>query len=180
MVPIEWFMLTLWALFAFVGIARRFPRELGATIGFVGMLLAFDLGGGILYRVADRLALIVGLDPLLVTLGLYTTIIVGAVVAMYAGETLTFSGQWPPSRSLGVAIDVMIALFNGWLVVGSWWYYMHRLGYPQEKLGMFVPPISDLARRLVDYTPLAIIPESQSTWIIGMALVSLLGLKVIR
>ena len=43
MVPIEWFMIALWLVFAFVGVSRHFPRELGATIGFVGMLLGFSL-----------------------------------------------------------------------------------------------------------------------------------------
>jgi hypothetical protein len=180
MIPIEFVMLMLWLLFIPIGIARRFPKELGASIGFVGMLLLFNLGGGILRQIATELAAGFGTDPNLVTLGIYTFVILITVIGMYAGETLQFAGVWPPSRSLGTAIDILIALFNGWLVVGTWWYYMHALGYPQERWGMFVPPISSLAARMVGFTPLAIIPASQATWMIGMALLALLALKVAR
>ncbi len=180
MVPIEWFMIALWLVFALVGIARRFPRELGATIGFVGMLLGFQLSGGYVFQFAGQLADLLGTSPQAMTLIIYTSILVTAVVLLYSGETLTFVGSWPPSAALGTIIDVTIALFNGWLVVGTWWHYMHSLGYPQQEWGLFEPPISDLAARLVQLTPFQVIPESQQTWVLGMALVGLLALKVKR
>ena len=43
MVPIEVFAVVLWAGFVFVGLSREFPRELGATMGFVAMMLVLDL-----------------------------------------------------------------------------------------------------------------------------------------
>ena len=180
MVPIEIFMLTLWLLFVPIGIARAFPRELGASIGFIGMLLLFNLGGTIFLRIGQDFGDIFTLDPNLVTLAIYTMIILMTVVALYAGETLAFSGVWPPGRGIGTAIDVSTALFNGWLVVGSWWYYMDALEYPQRSIGMFQPPISNLAEQMVLMTPQAVIPEAQATWIIGMALLFLLALKVAR
>ncbi|MCB0215608.1 MAG: hypothetical protein KDH92_03150 [Chloroflexi bacterium] len=180
MVPIEWFMIALWLVFAFVGVSRHFPRELGATIGFVGMLLGFSLSGGYVFQFAGQLAGLFGSSPQVVTLAIYTLIIVSSVIALYSGETFTFIGQWPPSPLLGTVIDITIALFNGWLVVGTWWFYMHSLGYPQQAWGMFQPPISDLAKQLVALTPLAVVPETQSTWVFGMALVGLIALKVKR
>lgn len=182
MVPIETYMLTLWLIFAIVGVARRFPLELGATIGFVGMLFFFHLAGGMVEsisaKVSSALQVDLGLDLIYFTT--YTLMIVAVVTMMYAGETFVYSGTWPPSPLSGRAIDIIIALFNGWLVVGSWWYFMDRFNYPQTALGQFQGPLSAAATRLVALTPFAVIPADHRTWVLGMALLGLLFLKVRR
>ena len=78
MVPIETYMLTLWLIFAIVGIARRFPLELGATIGFVAMLFFFHLAGGLLQTVATKVNSILAFstDLNLVYLVTYTSVII--------------------------------------------------------------------------------------------------------
>ena len=182
MVPIEFFMLTLWGIFAIVGLARRFPRELGATIAFVGMLLFFDLVGdrlgGLTYKVTSTL----GFDAsrALVTWLVYSAAIAGVVVIAYVGETLTFAGEWPPSTVAGAMVDMTIGLVNGWLVVGTWWCYADKLGYPMQALGWYAAPLSPFGQRLVAATPPAVIPEEYATWIIAGVLLSLLALKFLR
>jgi len=182
MVPIETYMVTLWLIFAIVGIARRFPLELGATIGFIGMLFFFHLAGGLLQTIAAKVnsVLQVSTELNLVYLVTYTAIILAVVTMVYAGETLVYAGTWPPSPLSGRAIDVIVALFNGWLVVGIWWYFMDRFNYPQSLFGQFQAPLSGTAQRLVALTPFAVIPEDHRTWVLGMALLGLLFLKVRR
>ncbi len=182
MIPFEYAMLTLWGAFAIVGLARRFPRELGATIGFVGMLLAFDLVGSHIGNLTYKLTSALGIDwsKALVTWVMYSLIIIGVVTIVYVGETLSFPGEWPPNRLAGATIDMTIGLVNGWLVVGTWWYYTDALGYPQQAIGHYVPPLDAFAERLVALTPLAVIPEAQATWIITAALLGLLALRFLR
>lgn len=182
MVPIEIYMLTLWLIFAIVGIARRFPYELGASIGFVAMLFFFHLAGGMLETISAKLSSVLqlGFSLDLVYFSTYTLAILGVVTMMYAGETFVYSGVWPPSPLSGRAIDMIIALFNGWLVVGSWWYFMDRFNYPQSVLGHFQGPLSASATRLVALTPFAVVPADHRTWVFGMALLGLLFLKVRR
>lgn len=182
MVPIETYMLTLWLIFAIVGIARRFPLELGSTIGFVAMLFFFHLAGGVLQTIANKVntALQLSDELNLVYLVTFTMVIVAVVTMVYAGETFVYSGTWPPSPLSGRAIDMIIALFNGWLVVGTWWYYMDRFNYPQSVFGQFQAPLSSIALRLIALTPFAVIPEDHRTWVLGMALLGLLFLKVRR
>ncbi len=182
MVPIETYMLTLWLIFAIVGIARRFPLELGATIGFVAMLFFFHLAGGLLQTIAAKAngVLQFSSELNLVYFVTYSAVIVAVVTMMYAGETFVYAGTWPPSPLTGRAIDVTIALFNGWLVVGTWWHYMDRFNYPQGLFGQYQAPLSNMALRLIALTPFAVIPAEHRTWVLGMALLGLLFLKVRR
>ena len=169
-------------VFGFIGLARRFPVELGATIGFTAMLFALLMGaeliGGLSYRVASALGL--GQDEALVRWFALTACIGIWVAFMYVGQTLTFAGTWPPSRVVGTVLDLMIGLFNGWLVVGTWWYYTDRLGYPMQQLGWFVLPLSARAEAIVSVTPPALIPPGFGPWLVGGFLVFLIALRVFR
>ena len=182
MVPIEVSMTILWSIFGLVGMARRFPKELGATIGFTAMLLMLTvvgdrLGAGIFSLAAAGNP---AADESLVKWFVYTGFIVMWVMFMYAGETFTFAGVWPPGRITGAIIDLIIGLLNGWIVVGTWWYYGEKLGYPMQKIGLFVPPASATAQRLVALTPLAILPDGQETRILAVLVVGLIALRVFR
>jgi hypothetical protein len=182
MVPLEWMMILLWACFAIVGLARQFPRELGATIVFTGMILAFDLAGSqvgsLLYSILSRLGL--ASDESLVKWWVYSLVILGTLVVVYVGETLSYSGVWSPGPILGRVFDVFIGLFNGWLVVGTWWYYSNALNYPVQKLGWFVAPLSALATSLLKWLPQSVIPDQGSYLYIVAFLLFLLLLKVLR
>lgn len=182
MVPYEYTMMILWGLFGVVGITRHFPRELGATIGFIGMMFFFQLLGGRVDGLFQKAASVAGAGAgeSLISWFFYTGVILMTVVIMYAGETLAFGGEWPPSRVGGIVIDGTIGLVNGWIVIGTWWFYTNKLGFPQQALGWYQPPLSDQAQMLVKLTPLALIPEGQATLILGGALLGLLFLKVAR
>ncbi len=182
MIPVEYVVVLLLAVFGLVGLARHFPLEFGATIGFVAMLLMLDLVDRTL---PDRLvaaATAVGLakEPELVLWILYTAGILGWVVFLYGGQTLRFAGVWPPGRLVGAGLDLATGLLNGWLVLGSWWHYSDKLGYPMQRWGAFVLPLSDRAQGLLQWTPQALIPSQFSTFVLGGLLVCLILLRVVR
>jgi uncharacterized membrane protein required for colicin V production len=182
MVPLEWMMILFWLCFAIVGLARQFPRELGATIVFTGMILAFDLAGTHLGNLTFSILSKLGLasDENLVKWFVYSLIIVAVICWTYIGETLSYSGVWAPGPILGRVFDVFIGLFNGWLVLGTWWYYSNALSYPMQKLGWFVAPLDALATELLKWLPLSLVPDQGSTIYITAFLLFLLLLKVIR
>jgi hypothetical protein len=182
MIPIEWVVVLLWLVFGLIGLSRRFPVELGATIGFTAMLLALEIGRGRIAAMASGLLGALGLsyDPSLTEWWILSTVIVAWVVFMYSGQTLSFQGVWPPGKFVGSAIDVLTGLFNGWIVVGTWWFITDALDYPIQQLGFYVPPLSDTAARLVQYTPPALIPAPYSVVVVGGFLVFLIALKVFR
>jgi len=182
MIPIEAVVILLWLIFGFVGLVRRFPVELGATIGLTAMLFMLQLAGGRLGDVAVSVLTKVGLDtdPSLMKWFAYSGLIAAWVFFMYAGQTLSFPGMWPPNRVVGTILDTTIGLFNGWIVVGTWWHFTDVLAYPIKQWGLYVEPLSARATQLLGYAPQALIPDSYGTAIIGGFLVLLIALRVFR
>ena len=182
MIPVEVVFCFLIGVFGLIGTGRKFPVELGATIGFTAMLLSLLLAGDRLSRLSTRAADAAGLgleESLVRWLGI--SLFIGLWVGfMYVGQTLTFTGTWPPSRIVGTLLDAAVGLFNGWLVIGSWWHYSHALGYPLRHLGWFEPPVSATAESLVSLTPPAIVPEGHGVLLVTAFLVFLLALRVFR
>ncbi len=184
MIPVEYMSVILMIVFGFVGMARKFPRELGATVAYTAMLFALAVFGerlgrivyGLLYRGNPEAAPDLALVQWFVILAF-----IGAwVVMVYAGQTLSFAGKWPPNAVTGLVFDMLIGLFNGWIVVWTAWQYTHRLGYPQQALGWFVPPLSERASRWVALAPLELIPDGQEPWVLGGFLAFLVFLRVVR
>jgi hypothetical protein len=182
MIPIEYVALLLVLVFGLVGLARRFPLEFGATIGFVAMLLMFDLADRFLSGAISRGMAGVGIadDPSLSLWAIYSAGIAMWVAFMYIGQTLRFPGSWPPGKLIGAGMDLSVGLLNGWLVIGTWWYYTDKLGYPIQRLGLYVPPLTPTAQSMIAFTPQALIPDAYSLFVVGGLLVALIGLRVIR
>jgi len=181
MVPVEVFMIAMWLTFTFVGLAREFPRELGATIGFVAMLLVLDLAGAQAGDLVLRGLTAAGRAPdeNFVRWVLISFVVLVSVYFVYEGEGLIYGGTSPPGP-LGNALDVFIGLFNGWLVVGTWWYYTDQLGYPVQRLGWYAEPLSASGQRLAALTPMALLPDDRSYLYLIALLLFLIVLKVAR
>ena len=183
MIPIEFVAILFVIAFGIIGVIRRFPKELGATLGYVAMLFMLSLGGE---RLGNTLYSLVwegrpeapALD--LVKWSIYMAFIIGWVIILYAGRTVTFSGRWPPNPITGFLMDGLVGLFNGWLVVWTAWHYTHELGYPLQKIGLFVAPLTDRAQVWVGLAPLALIPDGYGTWVLGGGLTLLVFLLVVR
>lgn len=180
MIPIELLAIVLWAAFVLVGLSRQYQRELGATIGFVTMMLVLDL---LSRYVMPFLARVVPVDGLggesLVTWLLYSVVVLAAVFVVYEGEGLAYGGA-PPEGILGALLSAFVGGLNGWLVVGTWWHYTDRLAYPIRSWGLYSPPLSSMADRLLAITPMALIPVEWSWLFLVLFLVFLLLLKVVR
>ena len=181
MIPIEALVIILWVAFIFAGIAREFPRELGATIGFVTMMLVLDLGSERLGSLTARLLQLGGLeaDGILLRWTLNTAVIVLALLFMYQGEGLVYGGSSPAGLP-GAVLNATVGALNWWLVVGTWWYYTHLLDYPIQKLGLYTPPLSTLAQQLVAIAPMSLLPDERSWLYLTTFLIFLLVLKVAR
>jgi len=183
MVPIEYVALLLVLVFGFVGFVRKFPRELGATVGYAAMLFMLAaaqryLGDGFY----DALMRGDG-GPANLALGrwfVYMGVIVLWVVILYSGDTLTFAGRWPPNPFSGAIFDIAVGLFNGWLVIWTAWHYTHVLGYPSSVFGLIVPAFSARAESWVRFSVPAILPEAYAMWLLGGFLTLLIMLRVLK
>lgn len=184
MVPVEFVALLLVGAFGVVGLARKFPRELGATISYAAMLLMLSLGGDALGTLVHTAFTELGLASTtnvdLFKWFVTMAIIAGWVVISYAGQQLTFQGKWPPNPVTGLIFDLLIGLFNGWLVVWTAWKATHDLGYPITAFGGFALPITARADHWVQLAPLALIPDKVETWVLAGFFILLIFLRVAR
>lgn len=167
--PVEYVFLILWIIFGIVGWVRSFSRELGITIVILGALLIIN---ELRIRVAPALESSMGNNAGAILVGLYTTILIIAVLIAYQGQTLTFSG--PTTSDI---FGVTIGLINGWLVIGTIWYFINKYNYPL--LGL-QGGLSNLANTLLKFTPFAFVPGEQMRLILLAGLVFLIFLRVVR
>lgn len=178
--PIEAYFITLILVFGVVGWVRTFPRELGVTIPVLfGMyiLAAFD---GQLLGLINRVYEFQGTpNENLIVFNIYLFFMLFITLISYEGETLAFSGSPPPGLT-GTLLNIVSGLFNGYLAIGTIWFYLDELNYPIRKLGLFAPPLSDFAKAVVGLLPQNIPPEGRvDEYFLALA-VLLVILRVIR
>ena len=157
MVPIEVFFCALVFVFALIGLARGFLRELGVTT--IMMFLLFflsrfepELDRGLI-RVMDAGGRFMPEpDEELIKCGLFSFVIIGSAFVSYEGETLAFGGRLR-SGTQAVVLGLLTGTLNGYLIAGSLWYYMDRFNYPFEILGFSVDNLSVVAQKMVDFLP---------------------------
>ncbi len=151
MLPIElvWFIIVL--IFGLIGIVRGYLRELGVTTVMVLMLFAFNTFEKRLAPIAARVASILApCQDEKIQAAIWVIGIVVVAFISYHGETLAFEGSLPKAK-LVVLLNLGAGLVNGYLIAGSIWHYLNRLGYPF--LGIRPEHLTPLAQTLVPLMP---------------------------
>ncbi len=156
MAPIEVFFFGFVLLFGLIGCIRGFLRELGVTIAMMFLLFVLSLLDPYMDTVLTKILGFVAPSapsdiyrP--VGAWLFGLMTIGAAFAAYQGEALTFQGN-----SVGVRnalLGSVVGLLNGYLIVGSVWYFLQRFAYPIAFLGLSAERLSPLAQELVAYLP---------------------------
>ena len=178
--PIEAYFITLMLVFGVVGWVRTFPRELGVTIPVLfGMyiLIRFD------QRLLDLINRVYEFQGTpresLIVFNIYLFFMLFITLISYEGETLAFSGKPPPGIT-GTLLNIGSGLFNGYLVIGTIWFYLDELDYPIRTLGLFEPPLSELGKTVVQLLPQNLPPEGRADQYFLALAVLLVILRVIR
>lgn len=156
-----WFALII--VFTFIGIVRGYPKELGATTSILMVLLVLTKWGGDIILALDAQmgsllggSLLTGPYSNLIQATFYLGLFIATVFISYHGETLAFRG-YPPPGPLGIAMNAINGAVNGYLVSGTIWYYLDHFDYPISLLGLFSPPLTNLAKALLPFLPLPIL-----------------------
>jgi len=131
--PIEYLFLTIAVVITIIGIARKYNNELGNSIIFMFTIATLGL---IQTRLSGQFENALGiftaafnLQPSDLEALFYLGIFTAVVIASYTGVTFAFSAA-PRKDFWGGLFTLMVALFNGWLVAGTLWYYANYFGYP--------------------------------------------------
>jgi len=107
-------------------------------------------------------------------------VLVAAFIS-YAGETLAFRGE-RPGGVLGTVLGAVTGAANGYLIMGSVWYYLDRWDYALGFLGFTTQGLSETAQTLLQYLPPELLGQPLflgQSWLLYLALFLLIA-RVIR
>lgn len=170
---IEIGFLAVWLVFGVVGWVRGFYKELGVTLILTGaLIICFFLET----KVGPVIQSYTGTFYPQIAVLLYSGVIIFAALIAYQGQTIIYPGK-DPTGFLGSLWSIGIGLFNGYLIVGTIWYYLNKYGYP---FGNFVPPLSGTAQSIIAILPFNFLPTQYTMFILIGGLLFLLLLRVIR
>ncbi|OQA39046.1 MAG: hypothetical protein BWY52_03171 [Chloroflexi bacterium ADurb.Bin325] len=121
--------IAVWIMFAVIGVIRGYPRELGVTAMLLIALFVTEFIEERYQAFANRaLAYFVGSDAtaqLTARMLLYCGFLIVIAYIAYEGDTLVFRGKRGK-----LAFDLGNGILNGYLFVGSLWYYLNSANYP--------------------------------------------------
>lgn len=178
MAPIEILFGVLVFVFALIGLARGFLRELGVTLVLMFLLYFLTRFEPLL---TTGLARAVSMSEVVVTMRsenelkawIYLFIIIAATFVAYEGETLAFGGQ-PLRGTQAIMMGLLTGTLNGYLVAGTIWFYLDRFGYPIQFLGFRTAEISPIAQSMIRFLPItflgtpAILGQSLLLYLTGL------------
>ena len=96
-------------------------------------------------------------------------------MAYHGQDTLKFNWK-APSGIIGLVLGGLVGAFNGYLICGTLWYYMDKLGYPMQQYSWFQAEFSDMAQTMIDVLPQNI----ASGLIMGALALALLWWRILR
>jgi hypothetical protein len=150
--PVDIFFLILIAIWGAIGIVRGYHKELGVTLLlFIGLFVLLFFNDQFSGQVEKILEFIAGPDPArqaaLGALIACSFLIFIAFIA-YQGEVFRYPGTTNNSF-----LSWLVGLLNGYLFVGSIWYYLAQAQWP---LNLVQPCYSPLYNAIFGILPPAI------------------------
>lgn len=183
--PIEVLWGSLLIVFILVGYMRGFNKELGVTTMVLLAMFVLIRFGDRIVRWIDRALRLIGMGFIgtpnedLVRFNIYLLFLLFIVFISYEGETLAFAGT-PPKGLAGKLLNLGAGFLNGYLIVGTIWYYLDFFKYPAQKWGLFKPPLTPFAQSLLPLLPQNVLPEGMEDLYLLVLVIVLLILRVIR
>lgn len=127
MVPLESVFVGFILIFGLMGALRGWTKELLVTFSVI-----VALAGRLIFTqdVPVIRELIIGRPPLQ-QFYIYTGMIVGMAVAGYAGPVVSarLAGASAREQIQDILLGFVLGALNGYLIVGSIWYFLHEAGY---------------------------------------------------
>ena len=159
MTPVESLWIVLVVLFGIVGIVRGFLKELGITLVLIVLLFGLTRLDANLKRLLDMAANVTRVQAVsrwyenpTAWLIFYAGIILGVMYVAYQGYVIKYPGNEPRGMQ-ATLLGLMVGLINGYLFVGSLWYYIDKYKQPLQTWGIIQGDYSALAQKLMKILP---------------------------
>lgn len=158
MTPVEtlWFGLVI--VFAVAGVVRGFLKELGVTLVLIVMLFGLTRLSGYSPKMLDlatstlKLPVRALVDREAVWLIFYLLLVGTTIFVSYQGYVIKYPGNDPKGLQ-GSLLGLLIGTINGYLAIGTMWYYVDKFKGPVKAVGLLQHDYTPLAQRLVKILP---------------------------
>ncbi len=148
--PIEYFFLLIGVMITAIGVARKYNNELGNSIIFMFTISALGVVqtqfAGQFQRLVDVIQSVLGGTSDQWGMLFFAGLFIIVVIMSYTGITFIY-GLNPRKGFLGALFTLTVALFDGWLVAGTIWYYSAKFNYPFFPI---VPDFTSTAQTIVN------------------------------
>jgi uncharacterized membrane protein required for colicin V production len=184
---IEVLAATIILMLGTIGLVRGASKELGVTMALIVLLAVlsqFDnlVAPELMPARVNNLLANVGLDSdnelrqRTMVWFLYSAVtVITAFLAYHGQDTLAFKFEDPHGIG-GVVFGWIAGAVNGYLIFGTIWYYLDRLGYPIQQYEWFDTQFTTLGRNLI-----AFLPQNIASGIIMSAIaLALLWWRILR
>jgi uncharacterized membrane protein required for colicin V production len=178
MIPIEYFWITLIAMFGLIGAARGLSKELGASaILLLSLFAAFIGEQQILSRIAPSLQSgPLGSWPTGTLLAIYYSVLI-IFVAFISYEGIVLSFPIKELKGLGKgALGFLGGLLNGYLIIGTVWNAIANAGYLSPKLRLVTEPVSALHAGVVSFLPVSLMDNFSPYIMLVLGMILLLAI----
>ena len=178
MIPIEFFWITMIAMFGLIGSARGLRKELGATaILLLSLFAAYVAEQQILSRIAPALQdgpLSSWPEGTLLAI-YYSVLIVFVAFISYEGIVLSFPVK--ELKGLGKGIFGFLGgVLNGYLVIGTIWNTVANADYFQPKLTFVTCPLSSFHDSVVNFLPVSLMHNFSPYIMLVLGMILLLAI----
>ncbi len=157
-------------LFAVIGAMRGWAKELLVTSAIVLALFLNAILESYITPFRDALALQPPGTQFLIRAGV---LILLAFFGYQTPKLRMLQEKMVRERVEEVLLGLVLGALNGYLLIGSLWFYLHQTGYPTPWIT--APPVdSDLAKQValwVKYLPPSIMPVPQVYFAVGIVFV---------
>ncbi|MGD2177023.1 MAG: CvpA family protein [Anaerolineae bacterium] len=140
MMPLETVFLGLILLFGIIGLMRGWVKEVLVSVGVLLALFVQQIIGQYILGPANRyLPILLDVPPDVSAPGQYTSVqfyassilLLVLTIFGYAGPTLVAraGGKVARERVQDAILGLIIGLINGYLIIGTLWFYLDKFGY---------------------------------------------------
>jgi uncharacterized membrane protein required for colicin V production len=178
MIPIEFFWITMIAMFGLIGSARGLRKELGATAVLLLSLFAAYVGE---QQILSRIAPTLQGGPLAswpagTLLAIYYSVLI-IFVAFISYEGIVLSFPIKELSGLGKGIFGFLGgVLNGYLVIGTVWNTIANANYFRPKLALVSPPVSALHDSVVSFLPVSLMYDFSPYIMLVLGMILLLAI----
>lgn len=143
-----------WAIFGAIGAIRGWAKELLVTFSVILALFILMIGESYLPVVKTFLSK-VGLIQFWLRSGILITLVLFGYQTPYMQIFQNDNEKFRRSKVQDTLLGLVFGLINGYLIVGTLWFYLQQVGYPFASITPPTPnqPMGEIINGLIQWLP---------------------------